>query len=308
MNNFQFHSGEPLVLDGGLGTQLEKKGCDVSSRLWSARVLLDRPDMVEQVHSEYLEAGADCITTASYQVSFEGFSKAGLSRKQTVKALQESVHLAQTSRQKFLLKHPRSRLPIIAASVGPYGASLGDGSEFHGNYQASMRELFTFHSSRLNILHAAGPDILACETIPSLMEAEAILSALRQVSGSCAWFSFTCRDRLHTAHGERLRDCVRVVAKEDLVLAIGVNCTAPELIAPLIEEIRSEAEKPIVVYPNSGQKWNAADRCWVGKQHAEDLGDMAKNWLRLGANWIGGCCGTGPDDIRRVSESVRARG
>ena len=127
MNNFQFHSGEPLVLDGGLGTQLEKKGCDVSSRLWSARVLLDRPDMVEQVHSEYLEAGADCITTASYQVSFEGFSKAALSRKQTVKALQESVHLAQTSRQKFLLKHPRSRLPIIAASVGPYGASLGDG-------------------------------------------------------------------------------------------------------------------------------------------------------------------------------------
>jgi homocysteine S-methyltransferase len=132
VNNFQFHAGEPLVLDGGLGTQLEKKGCDVSSRLWSARVLLDRPDMVEQVHSEYLEAGAECITTASYQVSFEGFSKAGLSRKQTVKALQESVHLAQTSRQKFLLKHPRSRPTHNCRFSWTVRGIPGDGSEFHG--------------------------------------------------------------------------------------------------------------------------------------------------------------------------------
>lgn len=295
-----------LILDGGLGTELEKKGCKVQDSLWSARVLLENPEIVEQVHREYLEAGADCIIAASYQVSFDGFCKAGLSSQDTVNALQASVAVARRAREAFQTTVQRRPAPILAASIGPYGAALGDGSEFHGNYDCGMHELREFHSARLAILQESGPDILACETIPSLAEAEVILHAVRERSSIAGWFSFTCRDGLHTAHGERLRECARALEGESVVAAIGVNCTPPEFIASLVQEIRSVTQKPIVVYPNSGQTWDGKNRCWKGERTSQDLGTLALEWRRLGATWIGGCCGTSPDDIRRIRSSLSA--
>ena len=288
------------ILDGGLGTELASRGCDVSDSLWSARVLLEQPDVVEGVHFDYLRAGADCLTTASYQVSFAGFARAGLSRDDTIRALRESVAVARRACDRFRAAQPDGRVPLIAASVGPYGASLGDGSEYHGDYNCSAAQLRTFHEERLNVLIEARPDILACETIPSWEEAEVILRVLRQHSGVPAWFSFTCRDALHTAHGESLRECARRLEQESLVAAIGVNCIAPQLAAPLIAEICAVSAKPLVVYPNSGQKWDAIQRCWRGDKAQTDIAALASQWYAAGARWIGGCCGTRPSDIALI--------
>lgn len=295
-----------LILDGGLGSELDRRGCNVTDSLWSARVLLENPALIEQVHLDYLEAGADCITTASYQVSAGGFARAGFSEEDAATALRDSVKVARRACEQFAAGNPSRRTPFVAASVGPYGATLADGSEFHGNYDCSFEDLVRFHSARLSILAAAGADILACETLPSLDEARAILEALKSVPDVRAWFSFTCRDAQHTAHGEAIRDCARALDMEDAVVAIGVNCTAPGLMASLVREIRAGTTKRIVAYPNRGQTWDAATRRWTGHAAPQHFGPLAAEWHALGANWIGGCCGTTPHDIAEIRASLTA--
>jgi homocysteine S-methyltransferase len=289
-----------LLLDGAMGTELTRRGWDVSDALWSARVLLEHPEAIEQIHYDYLRAGADCITTASYQVSFAGFEKAGKSREATALALTESVRIAKRARTRFANEFGQRREPLVAASVGPYGASLADGSEYHGNYACERMELLTFHMQRMFCLSAAEPDLFACETIPSWDEAEVLVEALHQFPHLPAWFSFACRDGEYTVHGERMRDCARALATERQVLAIGINCTAPLHVNALIAEIRAETSKPIVVYPNSGKTWDARARCWVGESSARSWEASAVEWFKQGASWIGGCCGTTPEDIGRM--------
>jgi homocysteine S-methyltransferase len=289
-----------MVLDGGLATELERCGCDLSGDLWSARALIDFPDVIEAVHLDYLSAGADCIVSASYQVSFEGFAAAGLSAEDTVAALEKSVAVAESARARFA--NARTQRPWIAASVGPYGAMLHDGSEYHGNYGCSFQELLAFHRSRLKVLATTSADLLACETIPSLGEALALVEALREFPQLSAWISFTCVDECHTGHGERLSACAEALEREPQVVAIGVNCTPPHYISSLIKEARQATRKPIVIYPNSGKTWNAVERTWIGNSEFCDFGLLAREWFSEGANWIGGCCGTGPADIRRIRE------
>jgi homocysteine S-methyltransferase len=296
---------ELLLLDGALGTELARRGWDVTDSLWSARVLLDHPEAVEQVHLDYLSAGARCITTGSYQISFEGFEQVGFSRHEAAKALMQSVEIAKRARARFLEKLPPASLPIIAASVGPYGASLADGSEFHGNYNCSYAELLAFHAQRLFCLAKAEPDLFACETIPSWQEAEALLESLLPFPQIPAWFSFTCRDGLRTAHGELIADCARSLSAHSQVAAIGVNCTAPEHVISLIAQIRANTQMPIVVYPNSGQTWDAASRSWLGKASANSWEQRAVEWVKQGATWLGGCCGTTPDDICQIRAALQ---
>jgi homocysteine S-methyltransferase len=294
-----------VILDGGLGSELARRGLDVSDALWSARVLLDAPEAIEQVHLDYLQAGAEVITTASYQVSFEGFARAGLGAADAERALAESVAIARRARGKFAAQPAgagdaaRAGAAIrVAASVGPYGATLADGSEFHGNYGVRFDELVEFHRRRLAVLARAGADLLACETLPSLEEARAIVVALRELRDAPpAWFSFTCRDGQHTAHGEPLGDCARLLDAEPAVVAIGVNCTAPQFVASLVRELRAATSKPIVAYPNRGQQWDAARRQWSGPAATENWGALARTWHNAGARWLGGCCGTTPADI-----------
>jgi homocysteine S-methyltransferase len=289
-----------MVLDGGLATELERRGCDLSGSLWSARALIDFPDVIEAVHLDYLSAGADCIVTASYQVSFEGFAAAGFSTGDTVTALEKSVTVAESARARFC--KASTRRPWIAASVGPYGAMLHDGSEYHGKYGCSFSELVAFHRSRLRVLATTNADLLACETIPSLDEAMALVEALREFPQLKVWISFTCRDGFDTAHGERLSECAQALDREPQVVALGVNCTPPHYISSLIREARQSTRKPLVIYPNSGKTWNAVERRWMGNSEFCDFGVMAREWYSEGANWIGGCCGTEPADIRRIRE------
>jgi homocysteine S-methyltransferase len=291
------------ILDGGMATELEKLGCDLSGPLWSAHVLREQPEKIEAVHDSYLDAGADCILTASYQVSAEAYAEIGLTPEDAAASLQESVRLAEKARA----RHPRRRI-LIAASLGPYGAALHNGAEYHGNYDLSFDHLVSFHARRLAALAETNADIVAFETVPSLEEARAIVAALEQCPEIAAWVSFSCRNASQTAHGEAISDCGSLLNSVPQVVAIGINCTAPAFVIPLIQALKASTAKPIVVYPNSGEGWDAETRSWAskltGKADPAAFSLSAQEWHRAGAQIIGGCCRTGPEQIAGIRDAL----
>ena len=291
---------EVHVLDGGMASELEYRGARIDGPLWSAHVLEDAPDKIVDVHRAYIEAGAQCIETASYQVSRMGYAEIGLSADRADDALLRSVPLARQAANAF----PDRRV-VIAASLGPYGAALHNGAEYHGNYECTHADLVQFHRERIEVLAAAAgieaPDVFAFETLPSLDEAQAIGEALSPWPSASAWFSFTCRDEQQVAHGEFLGDCAKTVAEFPQTIAIGVNCTLPAYIPALIGKLRAATDKPAIVYPNSGEGWDAERRCWTGSGDPTSYGAMAREWFAAGANIIGGCCRTRPEHISLVA-------
>ncbi|MDG4553207.1 MAG: homocysteine S-methyltransferase [Candidatus Competibacter sp.] len=298
-----------IVLDGALATELEQRGRDLRDPLWSAKVLLEEPDLIRQVHRDYFLAGADGVITASYQASIEGFARRGIPQAEALALIRRSVDLAREARDAFW-SEPAHRIgrprPFVAASVGPYGAFLADGSEYRGDYGLGEAELIDFHRPRLAALLAAGPDILACETLPCLLEAQALVRLLAEFPEANAWISFSARDDTHTCHGERLADCAAALDDCAQIVAIGVNCTAPRHIPALIDAIRAATDKPIVVYPNSGEIYDSAHRCWEGESSVATFAEQAREWAAHGARIIGGCCRTSPEHIRALAAWVRA--
>jgi homocysteine S-methyltransferase len=282
----------PVVLDGGLATLLEARGHDLSSELWSARLLTDAPEAIVAAHAEFFAAGAQVATTASYQASFEGFASLGLDAAQAADLMRLSVSLARRARDEH---RPDG---WVAASVGPYGASLADGSEYRGDYDLDVADLREFHRPRLDVLAAAGPDVLAVETVPCLAEVEALCAELAG-SGLTAWLSLSA-DGDRTRAGEPLAEAWAMAAGVEEILAVGVNCCAPDDVVPAL----TGATGPLVAYPNSGQGWDAVRRTWTGES-AFDPGAV-NTWLEAGARLVGGCCRVGPDDIAAVS--TRATG
>ncbi len=303
----EFPVGSTLVLDGGLATALEARGCDLDDELWSARILIEAPELIRDVHREFLTAGADCITTSSYQASLPGFHKRGLSDVRGVELLKDSVRLALEARDEFWSdpgnREERAR-PLVAASIGPYGAYLADGSEYTGNYGIGELELYEFHKTRWQIFAASQADLLACETIPSGPEARVLLQLLRETPNRAAWLSFSCRDGAHLWDGSRLSDMARLCDAEPRVAAVGINCTSPELISPLIKEAKKGTDKPIIVYPNSGEQYEVEHRRWTGASSQIDWEEAAAEWARLGATGIGGCCRVRPEDIARIRRGL----
>lgn len=291
------------VLDGGLATELDTRGFDLSDALWSARLLADAPEAIEAVHLDYFEAGADVAITASYQASYEGFATRGLSRGDTDRLLQRSVALARSARDHYKARHPAStRALFVAASVGPYGATRHDGSEYRGDYGLDEDALADFHRPRVAALLGAAPDLLACETLPSLLEARALLRVLHEHPNARAWVTFTCRDESRTSAGDAIAECARCLDAEPQVVAMGINCVDPALVTSLVRSMAAATDKPIVVYPNSGEVWNAAGRCWEGT--ASRFTAHLEEWIDAGASWLGGCCRTTPADIRLVRAVV----
>jgi len=297
-----------LILDGALATELEQRGCDLRDPLWSAKVLLEKPELIYQVHLEYFQAGADCVITASYQATVEGFMRRGLAHEAALELIQRSVQLAIEARDAFWrdeanqVGRPR---PLVAASVGPYGAFLANGSEYRGDYGLSETALMDFHRPRLAALLEAGPDLLACETLPCFTEAKALAQLLAEFPKAQAWISFSARDGMHLHHGERLADCAAWLDAVPQVVAIGVNCTAPQYIPMLIETIRAVTGKPIVVYPNSGETYDFNSGAWRGSATAAQFADEARHWYADGARLIGGCCRTTPEHIRKIAAWAR---
>jgi homocysteine S-methyltransferase len=215
------------VLDGGLATELEYQGARIDGPLWSAHVLEDQPEILRAVHRAYIEAGAQCLASCSYQVSRMGYAEVGLPPERADAALLRSVEIARSVVAEF-----PDRAVLVAASLGPYGAALHNGGEYHGNYGISPSDLVEFHRQRIRVLAAADgierPDLLAFETLPSLDEAQAIGEALEPWPQLRAWFSFSCRDEKHVSHGERVTACAALVASFPQTVAIGVNCVPPK--------------------------------------------------------------------------------
>lgn len=298
-----------MILDGGLATELEARGCDLSDDLWSARVLIEQPERIRQVHLEYLSAGADCIISSSYQATFEGLTSRGLTRQAAVEVMRLAVGLALQARDEFwsVGENRVGRLrPLVAASVGPYGAYLADGSEFRGNYCLSEAELLQFHRDRWQILATSGADLLACETLPSRPEARALRRLLEATPGAWAWFSFSCADAEHLNDGTSLEAMVRELDDCPQIVALGINCTAPQHIAGLLTRLRKGTEKPAVVYPNSGEEWDGEKRIWVrDRTSVSSWVSCGADWLSLGARLIGGCCRTTPRDIGQLRRLLR---
>jgi homocysteine S-methyltransferase len=297
-----------LIIDGALATELERRGCDLKDDLWSAKILLEQPEMIQQVHFDYFKAGADCAITASYQATLEGFAKRGLSERQAIALIQKSVRLAMEARDEFWADKSscvgRSK-PFVAASVGPYGAFLADGSEYRGNYGLTEKELMDFHRPRMKALIEAGADMLACETIPCLVEAQAIAKLLKEFPNSVAWISFTARDAEHISEGQAFSDCVKQLEDHPQIAALGINCTSPQYISSLIHKAKERTSKPMLVYPNSGETYDATKNDWDGNPVLHSFGEEAREWFAAGARLIGGCCRTTPEDIRVIASWAR---
>jgi homocysteine S-methyltransferase len=296
-----------LVLDGGLATELEAYGFDLAEALWSARLLLDNPEAIRQVHLDYLWAGADCIISASYQATIEGFMGRGMSEAQAIGLLKLSVQLAVEARDEFwaVAKHHKVRIrPIVAASVGPYGAALADGSEYTGDYDRDEAGLYDFHRQRWGILANTKADILACETIPSYPESRALARLLRETPGRMVWFSFSCRDGAHISDGTPLVDCIASLNDLEQVAAVGINCTLPRHIPSLLALAREATDKPIIVYPNSGEIYDVEHKRWLGQSIPAEFGTYSREWRKAGATLIGGCCRTRPDHIRQIRDRM----
>lgn len=290
----------PVVLDGGMSNQLESAGHDLSDELWSARLLAERPEAITEAHLAYYEAGADVAITSSYQATFEGFAKRGIGRERAAELLALSVESARDATRQAEAKGVRRPL-YVAASVGPYGAMLADGSEYRGRYGLSVAELEAFHRPRLEVLAAAGPDVLALETIPDSDEAEALLRAVRGL-GVPAWLSYSVAgDR--TRAGQPLEEAFALAADADEVIAVGVNCCVPEDVTAAIETAARVTGKPVVVYPNSGESWNAEARRWEGRSTFTP--EEVTQWRTSGAGLIGGCCRVGPEAIAGIAGALR---
>lgn len=301
----------PVVLDGGLATLLEAHGHDLTSALWSARLLLDDPGAITAAHREYFEAGAQVAITSSYQASFDGFAALGLDRAAAADALRRSVALARTAAAQATGQSiGQATGPAdgvggrwVAASVGPYGAALADGSEYRGDYGLSVAELRAWHRPRLQVLAGAGADVMAIETIPCLAEVEALLEELRG-TGMPAWLSLTCAGG-RTRAGEPASEAFAMAADVEEIIAVGVNCCDADEALGLVELAVQQSGKPGVVYPNSGERWDADRRCWSGTSTFGP--EHAAEWIAAGAALVGGCCRVGPAAISRLAAATRGR-
>ncbi|MER5425325.1 homocysteine S-methyltransferase [Streptosporangium roseum] len=285
-----------VILDGGLATHLEALGADLRDELWSAKLLLENPSVIRQAHLDYFAAGAEVATTASYQASIPAFVRRGLSAREAEELIVLSVRLAAEARD----AHGTG---TVAASVGPYGAYLANGAEYTGDYDLDEDGLADWHRDRWHILAGSGADLLACETIPSYAEARALGRLLAETPGTRAWVSFSCRDGEHISDGTPLKDAAALFAGDPQVIAVGVNCTAPRHITSLIGRIEG---KPVMVYPNSGETWDAANRRWLGLADPAEFGAAAAGWHAAGAAFVGGCCRTTPEHIRQIGEHLKA--
>lgn len=290
-----------IVLDGAMATELEARGCHLADSLWSAKVLVENPELIREVHLDYFRAGAQVAITASYQATAAGFAARGYGKAQSRALIGKSVELARKAREAYLAENPQAGTLLVAGSVGPYGAYLADGSEYRGDYVRSAAEFSEFHRSRVEALLDAGADLLACETLPSFAEINALAELLKSYPRAKAWFSFTLRDSEHLSDGTPLREVVAALAGNPQIVALGINCIALENTTAALAHLHTLTALPLVVYPNSGEHYDAVSKTWHHHGEAcETLAGYLPQWIAAGAKLIGGCCRTTPKDIAEL--------
>ena len=282
------------VIDGGLSTELERLGARFDGPLWTGRTLLEHPALIEQAHRNFIDAGAQVIITSSYQLSREGFVAIGLSEEDADDALRRSVEVARSAASGTNAR--------VAASIGPYGAILHDGSEYRGKYGRSQAELAHFHAERLAVLLEADPDILVAETIPDLDELNALVTVLSEADRP-VWVSLTSSDGTHIASGQSIEEAIELIEKIPQLEALGFNCVDPALVSVLVDRARSASDLPLVIYPNRGGRWNASTGGWESPE-GKELAKWWDQWADLGIRYIGGCCGNDAPAISRLNSRV----
>jgi homocysteine S-methyltransferase len=288
----------PILLDGGLATTLEARGHDLSSELWSAAILTEKPDEIMAVHRAFIDAGSEIITTSSHQASYLGLALAGFTHDETTHILRSAVLLAREAAVADGV--------LVAASVGPYGAVLANGAEYWGHYGLSAKALRTFHRERLKVLIGSGADLVAFETMPDLDEVEILLDLMSSDHPDIPyWVAFSCQDETSTNAGQNFADAVRVVSGSDACIAVGVNCSSPRFVTPLLQSAaKARGEKPFVVYPNAGRTWDAPNRRWLDGGTDRFAASTVREWVTNGARLIGGCCGIGPSGIATLRKAL----
>ncbi|KAL2535677.1 Homocysteine S-methyltransferase 2 [Forsythia ovata] len=325
MSDFLLERGGVAVIDGGLATELERHGADLNDPLWSAKCLLTSPHLIRTVHLDYLEAGADILITASYQATIQGFEGKGFSQDQSENLLRKSVEIALEARDIYYSRCCESasdytgdgrilkdRSIMVAASVGSYGAYLADGSEYSGCYGDAMDLEFlkNFHRRRVKVLADSGPDLIAFETVPNKLEAQAFAQLLEEEDINIpAWLSFNSKDGVNVVSGDSLSECVAIAESSKKIVAVGINCTPPRFIRDLILSIKKVTDKPILIYPNSGESYDADRKEWVQKTGVsdEDFVSYVNKWCEIGASLVGGCCRTTPNTIRAIYRTLHNR-
>lgn len=296
------NEGNILLLDGGMSNQLEEQGYDLNSKLWSAELLLSEPRAIIDAHLHYLRAGAQCLITASYQASVSELMNLSIDKKQAQELIVSSVILAQQAIDEFMVEKPNNERAFIAASIGPYGASLADGSEYHGNYGVDDEVLKNHHQLQLNLFMKTNADLLACETVPSIQEARVLKGLLKQITMP-AWISFSCKNGQQLNDGTPIEECIIEFNDVQNPIALGINCTNPKYIVELINRIKAiDSEKHIIVYPNSGEDYDPESKSWYGTATPNECALASDNWLNAGANIIGGCCRMGPQHIASIKK------
>lgn len=296
-----------LVIDGSMSTALEQLGANLNNSLWTASVLAGQPEMVKRVHLDYFRAGADCGITCSYQATVPGFLSCGYTEEQAEDLIRRSVRLFLEARDEWWAEEGERAgrcYPLCLAGVGPYGAYLADGSEFRGRYGVDRQTLYAFHRRRMELLWEEGPDLLLIETQPSLDEA-LVEAEIAESLGADYWVSFSCRDGSRICEGTPIRECARALCggTHPRLKMIGVNCTDPAFIVPLIRELKAYADVPVGVYPNSGLVYDPVSRTWSGAVGTTDFGTWAMRYMAAGADAVGGCCTTTAEHIRLVSQA-----
>lgn len=290
----------PVVSDGAMATELEKRGVATNSALWSATAMLDHPDAIQTVHQSYLDAGAKIMTTNTYQANVPAFEQAGIAAAQARQLIQQAVTIAHTARD---ASHVTDA--VIAGSIGPYGAYLADGSEYTGAYQLTPSAYQDFHRERLALIMAAGVDVLALETIPRLDEVQALVQLITTTwTQQPYWVSFSIKDPQTLCDGTSLAVAAKWVAAQPNVVAVGVNCTTLENIAPALTTLKAAVAVPLIVYPNSGDQYDPVTKTWQETHLSHQFASFVPQWLAAGARIIGGCCRTTPKDIATVARAL----
>lgn len=293
-----------IPLDGAMATELEARGCDIADSLWSAKVLIENPDFIRDVHLDYFRAGAEIAITASYQATPQGFKQKGLDKDQACELIKKSVVLAKQARDEYRKENPTDKTLLIAGSIGPYGAYLSDGSEYTGNYTLTIDEFIAFHRPRLDALIDAGTDLLACETLPSFIEICALIKLLAEYPSAKAWISVTLKDSQHLSDGTPLKDLVALVEDSPQIISIGVNCISIEKTIDAIAYLHHLTALPLIAYPNLGEDYDPINKIWCQHYNHDELHktltDSLPILLSSGAKFIGGCCRTSPKDIRNL--------
>ncbi|ULG74649.1 homocysteine S-methyltransferase [Macrococcus brunensis] len=285
---------EIILLDGGFGTTVEQFGYDVNHPLWSSNLIESNPEAVYQVHQAFVDAGAEIILTNTYQAAIQSFINMGLNYQDARNYLKKAVEIARRAAKENT---------IIAGSLGPYGAMLGNGAEYTGDYIISEQDYIDYHKERLDILIEAGISVFAFETIPNLEEIKAVKKLLEEYEEIEAWLSVTLNDSTHLSDGTQLDEVIETVNAIPNVLAFGINCTSIKVIDEAVDKLIKQSSKDIILYPNGGRKYDASNKVWIGDEE-QSLLEAAVRWKDKGVKFIGGCCQVGPDDIKELKASL----